>query len=161
MEWKRQVRIVGCFHPHHAQKKGSDHPSEGFAQGSLDPGRFQQLGLHCHQLCALEGLHVQRQTGYQGPRRGEGKWASPPAILCSRSLGRRCRGQACLEPAGHLPYANPASEAVPPRLHSPWLYGPPCSFWRKWMLLAQTNSPSILLLTCCCQNSVWRSWRQT
>lgn len=77
MEWKRQVRIVGCFHPHHAQKKGSDHPSEGFAQGSLDPGRFQQLGLHCHQLCALEGLHVQLPNRPPGPLQGRRKVGQP------------------------------------------------------------------------------------
>lgn len=31
------------------------HPTEGFAQEPLDLGHFQQLALHCHQLCALEG----------------------------------------------------------------------------------------------------------
>lgn len=41
--------------------------------------------------------------------REQGKWASPPASLCSNSLGWRCRGQACSEPAGRLPHASPAT----------------------------------------------------
>lgn len=91
MDWKRQVRTVGCFHPHHAQKKLITH-QKGW------PGIFRRRTLPSWDSIAISSvpwteLHVQLPNRHHRAPRGEGKWASPPAILCSCSHGRRYRGR--------------------------------------------------------------------
>lgn len=71
----------------------ADHPTEGCAQELLDQGNFQQLGLCCYQLCALEGASMCGcHAAQQGPW-GEEKWASPPAILVPVPLAGGAEGR--------------------------------------------------------------------
>lgn len=96
-------------------------------------------------------------SGSPQSRWGAGKASQPTSQPLFCSLGRRCRGQACSEPAGRLPQASPARQAELSCCHSLWLRTPQHGFWWKQTQLAQTNSPSTLFLTCCCQNSVRRN----
>lgn len=120
----------------------TDRPTEGSGQESLDPGHFSSWGSTATSSVPWRGLHVRLPSSPAGSPGVQRKWASPPASLCSCSLGRRCRGQAHSEPAGRLPQASPASQAELPDFHSLSLHVPQCSFWWKQRQLAQTNSPS-------------------
>lgn len=135
----------------------TDHPAKGRAQEPSDPGRFSSCGSTAISAVGPPCAAVKQ------PSRAPwvaGKVGQPTSQRLFCSLGRKCRGQASSEPAGCLPHARPASEAQVPSFRSRWLHVPQCSFWWKQMQLAQTNSPSILFLTSCCQNSVRRNKRQ-
>lgn len=151
MDWRAQVRTVDYFHCHYGQSLHGRNwsPNRGVYTGTFRPGPFSSWG--CTAISSVP----------REPPWGAGKVGQPTSQPLFRSLGKRCRGQACSEPAGCLPHASPASQTQVPTFHSLWLHILQCSFWWKQMQLAQTNSPSILFLTCCCQNSVRRNKRQT
>lgn len=126
----------------------------GCAQETADSRHFSSWVSVVPSVRCSEGASTFSCQAAQQGSQGVGKVGQPTSQPLFMLTWQEVQRAGPLRASWLTPICR-TSESRPNCLASVlWLRGPQCSFWWKQRQLAQTNSPSILFLTCCCQNSV-------